>query len=69
VEGTALVSTEGERLRVVRVIQSEPLTPGAQRWLVVVAEATVEQAKGTFLLKLGETGGPRTLTVRGITFP
>jgi hypothetical protein len=35
----------------------------------VVAEATVEQARGTFLLKLGESGGPRTLTVRGITFP
>jgi uncharacterized protein (TIGR02268 family) len=69
VEGTALVSTEGERLRVVRVIQPEPLTPGARQQLVVVAEATVEQAKGTFLLKLGENGGPRTLTVRGITFP
>jgi len=69
VEGTALVSTEGARLRVVRVIQPEPLTPGVQRRLVVVAEATVEQARGTFLLKLGESGGPRTLTVRGITFP
>jgi len=69
VEGTALVSTEGARLRVVRVIQPKPLEPGAQRWLVVVAEATVEQARGTFLLKLGESGGPRTLTVRGITFP
>jgi uncharacterized protein (TIGR02268 family) len=69
VEGTALVSTDGVRLRVVRVIQPKPLEPGAQRWLVVVAEATVEQARGTFLLKLGESGGPRTLTVRGITFP
>ncbi|WP_309891074.1 DUF2381 family protein [Archangium sp.] len=69
VEGAALVSTEGERLRVVRVIQPEPLGPGEQRRLVVVAEAPVEQAQGTFLLKLGESGGPRTLTVRGITFP
>ncbi|HEX8820904.1 MAG TPA: DUF2381 family protein [Archangium sp.] len=69
VEGATLVSTDGARLRVVRVIQPEPFTPGAHHWLVVVAEATVEQAKGTFLLKLGETGGPRTLTVRGITFP
>jgi uncharacterized protein (TIGR02268 family) len=69
VEGATLVSTDGERLRVVRVIQPEPFTPGERRQLVVVAEATVEQARGTFLLKLGETGGPRTLTVRGITFP
>lgn len=69
VEGGALVSTEGERLRVVRVIQPEPLEPGTPRRLVVVAEAPVEQARGTFLLKLGETGGTRTLTVRGITFP
>jgi uncharacterized protein (TIGR02268 family) len=68
-EGVALVSTEGARLRVVRVIQPEPLTPGARRRLVVVAEATVEQARGTFLLKLVERDGSRTLTVRGITFP
>jgi uncharacterized protein (TIGR02268 family) len=68
-QGAELVSTQGVRLQVVRVWQPKPIEPGAQRPLVVEAKATVEQARGTFLLKLGETGGPRTLTVRGITFP
>jgi uncharacterized protein (TIGR02268 family) len=69
VEGTTLVSVEGVRLRVVRLWQPEPFVPGASRRLVVVAEATVEQTRGTFLLKLGEANGPRTLTLRGLTFP
>lgn len=69
VEGTLLVSVEGVRLRVVRVWQPEPLAPGAPRRLVVVAEATAEQARGSFRLKLGEANGPRTLTLRGLTFP
>ena len=56
-------------MRVVRVRPSEPIAPGAQRQLVVVAEATVEQSRGTFLLRLGEADGVRTITVRGITFP
>ena len=69
VAGAELVSTEGTRLRVVRVWQSEPLVLGVQRLLVVEAEATMEQSRGTFLLKLDEAGGARTLTVRGVTFP
>ncbi|MCY1075831.1 DUF2381 family protein [Archangium lansingense] len=69
VEGAELVSTEGVRLRVVRVWQRKSLVPGARHQLVVEAEATVEQARGTFLLKLGEAGGARTLTVRDVTFP
>lgn len=69
VEGTTLVSEEGVRLRVIRVWPSEPLAPGAQQQFVVEAEATAEQARGTFLLKLGEANGPRTLTLRGLTFP
>ena len=69
VAGAELVSAEGVRLRVVRVWQPEPLVLGAQRRLVVEAEATMEQSRGTFLLKLGEAGGARTLTVRGVTFP
>ncbi|HYO54382.1 DUF2381 family protein [Archangium sp.] len=68
-EGAELVSAEGVRLRVVRVSQSKPLAPGAILHLVVVAETPVEQPRGTFLLKLGEAGGARTLTVRGVTFP
>jgi len=69
VAGAELVSTEGLRLRVVRVWQPMPLVQGAQRQLVVEAEATVEQLRGTFLLRLGEAGGSRTLTVHGVSFP
>ncbi|HYO66518.1 MAG TPA: DUF2381 family protein [Archangium sp.] len=68
-EGAELVSTEGVRLRVVRVRQSEPLVPGDMVRLVVEAEAPVEHLQGTFLLKLDEAGGARTLTVRGVAFP
>ncbi|WP_375767826.1 DUF2381 family protein [Archangium gephyra] len=69
VTGAELVSAEGVRLKVVRVWQPEPLVSEAQRLLVVEAEATVKQSRGTFLLKLGEAGGARTLTVRDLTFP
>ncbi len=69
-EGTDLVSPEGVRLRIRRVRQGSPIEPGQQSQLVVEAEGTEEQVRGTFLLKLREAGGgPRTLTVRGITFP
>ncbi|HEY0093694.1 MAG TPA: DUF2381 family protein [Archangium sp.] len=69
VAGAELVSEEGVRLRVVRVWQSVPLLPGRQARLVVEAEATVEQSRGPFLLKLGEAGGARPLTVHGVSFP
>ncbi|WNG60973.1 DUF2381 family protein [Archangium gephyra] len=68
-EGAELVSTDGVRLRVTRVWQSEPLIPGEVTRLVVEAEAPVEQFQGTFLLHLVDAGGARTLTVRGVTFP
>jgi len=69
VEGVTLVTADGVRLRVVRMRLPEPIAPGVERQLVVVAEATVEQARGSFLLRLDEAGGARTVTVRGITFP
>jgi uncharacterized protein (TIGR02268 family) len=68
-EAAELVSTEGVRLRVVRVWQSGPLGPGERAYLVVEAKAPVEQTRGTFVLKLGAVGGARPLTVRGVTFP
>ena len=68
-EAAELVSAEGVRLRVIRVWQSKPLEVGARAKLVVEAEALEEQARGSFLLKLGEAGGARPLTVRGVTFP
>jgi hypothetical protein len=54
---------------VLRVWQPEPLPPEGKKRVVVEAEATEEQTRGTFLLKLGETSGPRTITLRGVTFP
>ncbi|HEX5752095.1 MAG TPA: DUF2381 family protein [Archangium sp.] len=69
-EGAELVSTEGVRLRVTRVWQSGPLLPEGQVRLVVEAEAPEKkQLQSTFLLKLGEAGGARTFTVRGVAFP
>ncbi|WNG55622.1 DUF2381 family protein [Archangium gephyra] len=68
-EAAELVSAEGVRLRVIRVWQSRHLGPGEEAQLVVEAEATEKQLQGTFLLKLGEAGGARPLTVRGVTFP
>ncbi|MCY1082015.1 DUF2381 family protein [Archangium lansingense] len=64
-----LVNEQGVRLKVVRVWQPEPLVAGTRRLLVVEAEATVAQARGSFRLELGEAEGARTLTVRGVTFP
>ncbi|WNG56599.1 DUF2381 family protein [Archangium gephyra] len=69
VEGVEWVSADGTRLRVLRVWQPLPLTPGGTRQIVVEAEATTKQMEETFVLKLGEAGGPRTLIVRGVTFP
>ncbi|MFE8596158.1 DUF2381 family protein [Archangium violaceum] len=68
-EAAELVSAEGVRLRVIRVWQSKTLGAGEQARLVVEAEATEKQLQRTFLLKLGEAGGARPLTVRGVTFP
>jgi uncharacterized protein (TIGR02268 family) len=68
-EKAELVSTEGARPRVLGVWPREPLAPGTRRRLFVEAEATEAQARGTFRLVLGEAGGARPLTVRGVTFP
>ncbi|WP_309896088.1 DUF2381 family protein [Archangium sp.] len=68
-EGAQLVSKEGARLHVLSVWQSEPLAPGQEGRVVVEAVATPEQARGTYVLTLGEGGGARTVTLRGVTFP
>ncbi|WP_309893931.1 DUF2381 family protein [Archangium sp.] len=68
-EGAQLVSKEGARLRVLSVWQREPLAPGQKGRVVVEAVATPEQARGTYVLTLGERGGARTVTLRGVTFP
>jgi uncharacterized protein (TIGR02268 family) len=68
-EGAQLVSKEGARLRVLSVWPLEPLVPGQEGRVVVEAAATPEQARGTYVLTLGERGGARTVTLRGVTFP
>lgn len=69
VEGAELVSPQGVRLKVVRVWQPKPFEPGAWRRLVVEAEATAKQARGTFVLTLGGEVGAPPLTVDAVTFP
>jgi uncharacterized protein (TIGR02268 family) len=68
-EGVVLVGKGGVRLRVLRVWQPEPVAPGEKGRVVVEAEATQELALGTYVLQLGEASGPRTVTLRGVTFP
>jgi uncharacterized protein (TIGR02268 family) len=68
-ERAELMNTEGTRLHVLRVWPSHPISPGGRRQLVVEAEATKEQSRGTFLLELREASGAGTVTVRGVTFP
>jgi uncharacterized protein (TIGR02268 family) len=68
-EGAELVGKGGARLDVLRVGPREPVAPGQQRHVRVEAEATNEEARGTWVLELSEAGGARTVTVRGVTFP
>jgi hypothetical protein len=63
------VGRGGVRLRVLRVWQPEPILPKGPGLVVVEVEATEEQARGTFHLKLGEASGPRTITLHEVTFP
>ncbi|QRN94223.1 DUF2381 family protein [Archangium violaceum] len=68
-EGAALMGKGGARLRLLRVWQPEPLPPGGTDRVVVEVEATEVQPRGTYVLRLGEASGPRTITLRGVTFP
>ncbi|PTL84135.1 DUF2381 family protein [Vitiosangium sp. GDMCC 1.1324] len=69
VEWAELVGRNGKRLRIISVWPLKPIPPGEPLRLVVEAEATEEQARDTFILKLWEANGPRTITLRGVTFP
>jgi uncharacterized protein (TIGR02268 family) len=68
-EGAELVGKGGARLDVLRVWPLEPVAPGQWSHVRVEAEATEEEARGTWVLELSEAGGARTVTVRGVTFP
>jgi uncharacterized protein (TIGR02268 family) len=68
-EGAELVGPRGERLRVLRVWQPEPVPPGDTRRVIVEAEGREADTRGTYVLRLHEAGGPRTVTLRGVSFP
>ncbi|MGZ3460297.1 MAG: DUF2381 family protein [Archangium sp.] len=69
-DGAALVGKGGSRLRVLRIWQPEPIPPAKEPGRVLVeAEATDEEARDTYVLKLREAKGPRTVTLRGVKFP
>ncbi len=68
----ATLTLEGKRgvgLKVLPVWQDGPIAPGGRQFVVVEAEATAEEARGTFTLKMREEGGTRTVTIGGVTFP
>jgi uncharacterized protein (TIGR02268 family) len=69
VEGAELVGKKGTRPRRLEVLPVAPLLPGEIVRVMLVAEATKQEVQGPFVLKLGEAGGPRTVTLRGVTFP
>lgn len=69
-EGAALTNKLGQTLRVLPLWQSEPIASTSRHLRVVVeAEASEEEARGPFTLKLWEAGGKRTFTLGNVTFP
>ncbi len=68
-EGAELVGPRGERLRVLRVWQPTPALPGESARVIVEAEGWDADTRGTFVLRLHEAGGARTVTLRGVSFP
>ncbi|XXF78087.1 DUF2381 family protein [Myxococcaceae bacterium GXIMD 01537] len=70
--GGATLTREGKRneaLKLLPLWQEAPVDWEIQRGVMVEAEATADEARGTFTLKLWEEGGTRTVTLRGVTFP
>lgn len=69
-EGAVLTNKAGEALRVLPVWQLEPITSDSRNARVIVeAEASENEARGPFVLKLWEAGGMRTVTLGNVTFP
>jgi len=70
-EGAALTGKRGAELKVLPVWHSGPITGelGKSERVVVEVEATKEDARGTYTLKLWEAGTGRTVIVGNVTFP
>ncbi len=68
--GAVLVGPGGRELKALGVWSLEPIAPGEKRRVVLEVEATEEQARGTFTLKLWsqERGGGGEF-FDGVTFP
>jgi uncharacterized protein (TIGR02268 family) len=65
-----LVGPGRQALRVLRTWQRGPISAGAKDQRVwIEAEATPEEARGTFTLKVWEAQGARSITVTGVRFP
>jgi uncharacterized protein (TIGR02268 family) len=68
--GAELMGPGGRTLRVFPPRQREPVRfESEEQRLLVEAEATEEEARGTFTLKLWDAEGSRTVTLSGVTFP
>lgn len=71
VAGAALTGRRGAELKVLPVWSSGPINadPFNRGRVVVEAEATTEDARGPYTLKLWEEGGGRTVLLGNVTFP
>jgi len=68
--GAVLVGSQGQAWKALGVWPLEPISPGKSRLVVVEVEATEEQARGTFTLKLwNQEGGGGVERFDGVTFP
>jgi uncharacterized protein (TIGR02268 family) len=68
--GAELVGPGQRTLRVLPPWQSEPIRPGTSEGRVVIeAEATEQETRGSFRLKLWNEDGTRSVILSGITFP
>jgi len=68
-EGATLSNKQGETLRVLPLWQEAPETFGSFYRVVVEAEASIEDARGSYTLKLWDAGGKRTVILGNVTFP
>jgi uncharacterized protein (TIGR02268 family) len=68
--GAALVGSKREELTGLRVWPLEPILPGRSQRIVVELDATKNEARGTYTLKLwAEEAGAEGVTLGGVTFP
>lgn len=67
---SAVLEGPGRRKPRVSIWQTEPLQPGVPNARVVIeAEATEEESRGSFTLKLSNEDETRRIVVSGVTFP